>query len=196
MKRIVLQGNPGHANVIARRLVKKMGVDVEGVNVSETPTICAFNATSLYAVTGKGVVVSVLFNPTNLKPTQVPLQGHVIITTHDASRWGNETLTFLHDANFKIYLESDTVPTTCMFLLPPLPSNINSITVTTRNQFHCPSPRDWQPSSTQKKQPPTHSMSTICMSDHMKTKLKVWNWRRGLPWMQSTGIFGVSTDWF
>jgi len=129
MNRLILQGNLELAAATARALVKEMGVDVENLSVDNDSTLCIFNANSLYAVLHDGNVVTVLFNPTGLSPSQIPLTGNVIITTGDASKWGNETLSVLDDAGFKLCFENKSENKTNMFLLPPLPSNLETIIV-------------------------------------------------------------------
>lgn len=139
--RLVLQGDAAAAARAARAMIRALGVDVEGLQADEAG-VCVFSKHALYACVG-GECVTALFSPARLDPDSVPASGAVIVTTPDASRWGNDTLAWLHDAGFQLWAQQadgafapvDGAPApvagrgTDMLLLPPLPTRAACLVV-------------------------------------------------------------------
>jgi hypothetical protein len=140
--RIVLQGDADAAARAARRMLRALGVNVEGLQVDDA-AVCVFSKHALHACVG-GECVSALFNPARLDTASVPTTGTVLITTPDAGRWGNDTLAWLHDTGFQMWTQSAdgafapvegaapahvTGRRTDMLLLPPLPTRTACLVV-------------------------------------------------------------------
>lgn len=147
MSRVVLQGDVRRAAAFARARVRAMGLDVESLTADDG-AVCVFNAATIHAASAAGCI-TVLLNPGVLTPDRVPPGGDVLITTRDASRWGNDTLAWLHDAGFQLWCELPggqfgPLPghrpadpprrRTDLFLLPPLPTGMDFLVVA------CPTP--------------------------------------------------------